>query len=86
MKQKLRSRLNPKKPKTILRLPDLEHAKAAVLNSLISADARRGYPYKVRVLDGLLWYLGKTRTTSRLPAWSRSKEALATMKSPASPD
>jgi hypothetical protein len=43
MKQKLRSRLNPKKPKTVLRLPDLEHAKAAVLNSLTSADARRGH-------------------------------------------
>jgi hypothetical protein len=29
--------------KSILRLPDLEHAKAAVLSSLNSTDAKRGY-------------------------------------------
>jgi hypothetical protein len=34
MKQKPRSRVNRKKAKTVLCLPDLEHAKAAVLNSL----------------------------------------------------
>src|SRR5260370_42397429 len=38
-----RSRVNCKKAKTVLRLPDLEHAKTAVLNSLTSADAQRGY-------------------------------------------
>jgi hypothetical protein len=37
MKQKPRSRVNRKKAKTVLRLPELEHAKAAVLNSLASA-------------------------------------------------
>jgi hypothetical protein len=42
MKQKPSSRVNRKKAKTVLRLPDLEHAKAAVLNSLTSADAQRG--------------------------------------------
>jgi len=42
MKQKPRSRVNRKKAKSVLRLPDLEHAKAAVLNSLASADAQRG--------------------------------------------
>src|SRR5689334_3306041 len=30
-------------PKTVLRLPDLDQAKSAVLNSLTSADAKRGY-------------------------------------------
>jgi TPR repeat protein len=38
---------SPKKrrpvPKTVLRLPDLDQAKAAVLNSLSSRDAQRGY-------------------------------------------
>jgi hypothetical protein len=29
-------------PKTILRLPDLDHAKAAVLNSLTCPEAQRG--------------------------------------------
>jgi hypothetical protein len=43
MKQKPRSRVNRKKAKTVLRLPDLEHAPAAVLKSLTSADAQRGY-------------------------------------------
>jgi hypothetical protein len=42
MKRKPRSRVNREKPKAVLRLPDLEHAKAAVLNSLTSANARRG--------------------------------------------
>ncbi len=30
-------------PKTLLRLPDLDQAKWAVLNSLNSVDAQRGY-------------------------------------------
>ena len=30
-------------PKTILRLPDLDQAKSAVLNSLTSTDAQRGH-------------------------------------------
>ena len=47
MKQKLRSRVNRKIAKTVLRLPDLEHAKAAVLNSLTSADAQRGYRHAI---------------------------------------
>src|SRR5258705_7672198 len=47
MKQKPRSRVNRKKANTVLRLPDLEHAKAAVLNSLTSADAQRGYHHAI---------------------------------------
>ena len=47
MRQRLRSRFKPKKPKTILRLTALEHAKIAVLNSLTSADARRGYCHAI---------------------------------------
>jgi hypothetical protein len=40
MKQKPSSRR--KRSKSVLRLPDLKHAKAAVLNSLNSTDAKRG--------------------------------------------
>jgi hypothetical protein len=40
MKQKPSSRGKRSKSKSILRLPDPEHAKAAVLNGLNSADAR----------------------------------------------
>ncbi len=43
MKQNPRSKSNRKKAKTVLLLPDLEYAKAAVLNSLSSPDAQRGY-------------------------------------------
>src|SRR3989442_10721740 len=42
MKQKPSSRRRRSNTKSVLRLPDLEHAKAAVLNSLNSADAKRG--------------------------------------------
>jgi hypothetical protein len=39
MKQKPSSKRRRTSTKSILRLPDLEHAKAAVLNSLNSVDA-----------------------------------------------
>jgi hypothetical protein len=42
MKLKSSSRRKRNSTKSILRLPDLEHAEAAVLNSLNSADAKRG--------------------------------------------
>ena len=35
------------KPKAVLRLPDLDQAKSAVLNSLSSVDARRGYRHAI---------------------------------------
>jgi hypothetical protein len=40
MKQKPSSRRR-RSTKSVLRLPDLEHAKASLLNSLNSADAKR---------------------------------------------
>jgi hypothetical protein len=43
MKRKPYSRRKRTSTKSVLRLPDLEHAKAAVLNSLTSLDAQRGY-------------------------------------------
>jgi len=48
-----------KRSKSVLRLPDLEHAKAAVLNSLNSIDAKRGYRY---VIDEFVeWYCSEPR-------------------------
>src|SRR6201993_1818346 len=38
-------------PKTVLRLPDLDQAKAAVLNSLSSIDAQRGYRHAIEELS-----------------------------------
>ena len=59
MKQKPRSRVNRKKAKTVLRLPDLEHSKAAVLNSLTSADAQRGYRHAID--EFVDWYCSEPR-------------------------
>ncbi len=59
MKQYPRSKVNRKKPKTVLRLPDLEFAKAAVINSLTSSDAQRGYRH---VIDEFVdWYCSEPR-------------------------
>ena len=46
MKRKPHSRTKRTTTKPILRLLDLEHAKAAVLSSLTSLDAQRGYRYR----------------------------------------
>ncbi len=43
MKQKLRSRVNRKKAKAVLRLPDLEHAKAAVVVLRYRSCVSRGF-------------------------------------------
>ena len=48
-----------KSPKRILALPDLEHAKAAVLNSLTSASAQRTYDHAIREFVG--WYCSEPR-------------------------
>jgi hypothetical protein len=45
MKRNPSSKRRRSSTKSVLRLPDLEHAKAAVLNSLNSADAKRGYSH-----------------------------------------
>jgi hypothetical protein len=48
-----------KSPKRILALPDLEHAKAAVLDSLSSASAQRTYDHAIREFVG--WYCSEPR-------------------------
>src|SRR5213082_997034 len=54
---------SPKKrrlaPKTILRLPDLDQAKSAVLNSLSSRDAQRGYRHAID--EFVDWYCSEPR-------------------------
>jgi hypothetical protein len=59
MKQKPSSTRRRSSTKSVLRLPDLEHAKAAVLNSLNSADAKWGYSHASdEVVD---WYCSERR-------------------------
>ena len=59
MKQKPRYRSVRKKTKTVLRLPDLEFARTAVLNSLTSPDAQRGYRHAID--EFVDWYCSEPR-------------------------
>lgn len=57
---KRKSTRRAKKPaKTVLRLPDLEHARNAVLNSLSSVDAQRGYRHAID--EFVYWYCSEPR-------------------------
>src|SRR5579859_3846121 len=47
------------KPKAVLRLPDLDQAKSAVLNSLTSVDAQRGYRHAID--EFVEWYCSEPR-------------------------
>ena len=59
MKRKPYSRRKRTSTKSVLRLPDLEHAKAAVLNSLTSLDAQRGYRHAID--EFVDWYCSEPR-------------------------
>src|SRR5216683_7279251 len=59
MKQKSSSRRRRTGIKSVLRLPDLEHAKAAVVNSLTSPDAKRGYRHAID--EFVDWYCSEPR-------------------------
>jgi len=48
-----------KQPKRVLALPDLEQAKAAVLNSLTSASGQRTYDHAIR--EFVAWYCSEPR-------------------------
>ena len=48
-----------KPPKRLLALPDLEHAKTAVLNSLTSASGQRTYDHAIR--EFVAWYCSEPR-------------------------
>jgi hypothetical protein len=49
----------PKKPKSILKLPDLDYSRSAVLNSLPSLNSRRSYDHAIR--DFIDWYCSEPR-------------------------
>jgi site-specific recombinase XerD len=48
-----------KAPKRVLALPDIEHAKTAVLNSLTSASGQRTYQHAIR--EFVAWYCSEPR-------------------------
>jgi len=51
---KRKSPQKPKRPKTKLGLPDLDHSKSAVLDSLRSPESKRGYRHAIDEL--IQWY------------------------------
>ena len=59
-----------KPPKRVLALPDLEHAKTAVLNSLSSASGQRTYEHAIRVRDLGLSQRNKTTADHPCSSWS----------------
>jgi site-specific recombinase XerD len=59
MKRKPHTRHKRTTTKSVLRLPDLEHAKTAVLNSLTSPDAQRGYRHAID--EFVDWYCSESR-------------------------
>ena len=54
-----KSKSRKKAPKRVLALPDLEHAKTAVLNSLTSVSGQRTYDHAIR--EFVAWYCSEPR-------------------------
>ena len=48
-----------RKPRRVLRLPDLDHSKSAVLNSLRSPESQRAYRHAID--DFIAWYCSEPR-------------------------
>src|SRR5437764_6203817 len=60
MRRRIKSRKSSKRRrKGVLRLPDLEHAKSAVLSSLTNSDAKRGYRHAID--EFVDWYCSEPR-------------------------
>jgi hypothetical protein len=58
-----------RKARRALRLPDLKHAKASVLNSLSNADAQREYRYAIE--EFVEWYCSESRLAFSRPVVTR---------------
>lgn len=63
-----------KKPKSVLRLPDLDYSKSAVLNSLPSLNSRRSYEHAIR--DFTKWYCSEPRLAFNKTVVTRYRIAL----------
>src|SRR5215469_10086575 len=57
--KKLKRNRRTIRPKRVLRLPDLEHARTAVLNSLRSPESQRGYRHAID--EFVRWYCSEPR-------------------------
>jgi len=59
-------------PRTVLKLPDLEHSKSAVLNSQTSASSKRSYDLAIR--EFIDWYCSEPNKPST-ELWSHAIES-----------
>ena len=66
-----------KLPKTVLKLPDLEHSKSAVLSSLASASSKRSYDHAIR--EFIEWYCSEPRLAFNKTVVTRYRIALEQM-------
>jgi site-specific recombinase XerD len=63
-----------KTPKSVLKLPDLDYSKSAVLNSLPSSNSRRSYEHAIR--DFIEWYCSEPRLAFNKTVVTRYRIAL----------
>jgi site-specific recombinase XerD len=63
-----------RKPKSVLKLPDLDYSKSAVLNSLPSINSRRSYEHAIR--DFIEWYCYEPRLAFNKTVVTRYRIAL----------
>ncbi|WP_260703169.1 tyrosine-type recombinase/integrase [Edaphobacter flagellatus] len=63
-----------KRPKSVLKLPDLDYSKSAVLNSLPSLNSRRSYEHAIR--DFIEWYCSEPRLAFNKTVVTRYRIAL----------
>ena len=70
-------------PKTVLKLPDLEQSKSAVLNSLTSSSSQRSYDHAIR--EFIEWYCsgrGSPSTRPLSPAIAYPSNSATTLHRP----
>ena len=67
-----------RKPSNALRLPDLDQAKSAVLNSLPSKESRRGYQHTIE--EFIAWYCSEPRLSFNRTAVARYRIHLESRK------
>jgi len=65
---------NKQAPKTVLKLPDLEQSKSAVLNSLTSPSSQRSYDHAIR--EFIDWYCSEPRLAFNKSVVTRYRTSL----------
>jgi hypothetical protein len=67
-------------PKAVLKLPDLEQSKSAVLNSLTSSSSKRSYDHAIR--EFIEWYCSEPRIAFNRTVVTRYRIALEQRRTP----